>query len=135
MSTAQQEPIEIYLAWYDWNWPRDQHVACGIKVPESLGSALQQAANLVAEEDFAAATPAIRYSYGYDEYWQWSLTPPRLLLEHLDSQGNWSLRLQVHPDFPENYNFVRDHVMRECPLNHATDVYECTYQRDPQQQE
>lgn len=134
-STTDSQEVQIYLAWFDWDWPRTQHAACGIEVPENLGPALQQAANIVAEENFSSTLQPIRYAYSEDEYWQWSLTPPRLVLSHLRSQQSWSLRLMVHPDYPENYNYVRDHVMRECPLNEETSVYECTSGINEQQQE
>lgn len=131
-STNQGEDLQLYLSWFDWDWPRDRHAACGVEVPEHLGPALQQAANAVAEGSFRSTPQPIHYSFGEDEYWQWSLTPPRLELNHLRSQQSWSLRIMVHPDFPEHYNFVRDHIMRECPLNPETSVYECTSYTDRQ---
>jgi hypothetical protein len=127
-STTHGEVLKVYLSWGDVNSPHDQRAACGIEVPERLGPTLRQVASIVAEENFGPTLPPVHYSYGQDEYWQWSVNPPRLHLENVRSQRSWTLRLMVHPDFPENYNFVRDHVMRECPLNSETNVYECTLQ-------
>jgi hypothetical protein len=135
-STTAGDALHVYLSWGDPNSPHDQRAGCGIEVPEHLGSSLQQVANVVAEESFGPAPHPVHYSYGQDEYWQWSLDPPRLHLENLRSQRSSTLRLLVHPDFPEHYNFVRDHVMREGPLNVETDTYECELQtgNDSQQQ-
>jgi hypothetical protein len=125
--TARAAPLKVYLAWGDWEWPRNRHAACGLEVPEDLGPILQTTANAIAEQYFGDSPHPVHYTVGRDEVWEWSRDPPRLELSHITSTNHhsWALRLMVHPNFPENYNFVRDHVMRDCPFDPATNTFVC----------